>query len=61
MWVRENYKGETVRWYSQEFIDEIESVALHDVKACDEETCGYPAECECVGRIILDLIEKEQE
>ena len=58
MWVRENYKGETVRWYSQEFIDKIESVASQHV--CEDESCGYP-ECECVGRIILDLIEKEQE
>lgn len=54
-WVTTDYKGNPQVWYSDDVINKIESICRGYM--CDYDEC-YP-DCECVPKLILDIIESE--
>ncbi len=43
-------------WYSKDVIDKI--ISECEQRMCDTESCD--PECECIPKLILDILEKEE-
>lgn len=54
-WVLENFEGVKV-WYSSDVINKI--VSECEKQMCDKDDCE--PDCECLAKIILDIIEGEE-